>query len=40
MERDGEDDLGSELFQVGEQPFKTSGHLLPFILFKYACVFC
>lgn len=29
MERDRVADLGSEAFQVGEQLFKTSGHLLP-----------
>ena len=29
MEKDGVDDLDYEDSQVGEQPFKTSGHLLP-----------
>lgn len=28
MERDGSDDLGSDAFQGGKQPFKTAGHLL------------
>lgn len=30
MERDRDDDLGAEAFWVGEEPFKTSAHLLPF----------
>lgn len=29
MERDRDDDLSAEDFQVGEEPFKISGHLPP-----------